>query len=302
MINGLNTSVSAQPIDSLGGGFASDAAWVLARRHADFSRPQPGEDAAIRPPRQVHEGRTGQHDRSEPALSDLAVRITKGMLYRPPQQTEGPLTIVLLIPAEAAAEAGTTPHDRVFRRNFKHRLRDEQITPWRDEMRRVAPDLACKIKYNFDYKGSTPSGAKGRDYSRAYAEVDRMADDVARYIVRKNAAHPGRLPINSRTMYLVVVPEMSDPRATIHGASVPNGSLGFFSLAKPRSFAHEMGHKMNADHDHAGYGLFNWGSTFMSRPADGFFSRPRYSDANTLRIRQTFHLDPQTGRKLPRVA
>jgi hypothetical protein len=283
---------------------ASSRGAVEPRHSRELDRyahtPKKRQDAATLPVRELR-------------ISELRIR---AQLARPPVQNSGPLNVVILVPNEAIARAGIPLTDRRLREDFKKEMAANMIKPWREEMRRVAPNLKVRVKYHFGYKGYFPRGteeqsAAANDFSsgmissrpdrtydaRAKAQSHRAFEDVANFLLKKETDRPGRYSITSRNKYLIAVPK--EINLYREGAAIAAGSAGYFSIGNPHTFGHEVGHMLDATHRDAGYGIFNWGGTYMSG-SSGLFLKTKYSEKNTENIREYLGLDRRDGKCMPR--
>jgi hypothetical protein len=217
-------------------------------------------------------------------------------MSQPPRRNDGPLKITILVPGEATNKRGmSSAEQKLFRDNFKKSINDAMMRPWRNEMRRVAPDLEIKVKFHFGYKGRIPATRKEDSLDVALGKFGgKVIGDVARFIARKDVEQPGKYSLTSRDKYFVAIP--ANKRTPTRGAA--QETAGYFSMNTTDTIGHEMGHQMNATHADAGQGVLGFGGTYMSSTR---LRKAKYSEQNTERIRDYLGLDPKTGRSISRV-
>ncbi|CAB3774989.1 hypothetical protein [Paraburkholderia humisilvae] len=215
-------------------------------------------------------------------------------MSQPLRRNDGPLKITILVPGEITNKRGmSSAEQKESRDNFKKSVVATMVAPWRDEMRRVAPDLETKFKFHFGYKGDFPVVKEG-DYSAPAIEKygAKVIGDVARFIARKNIERPGKYSVTSRDKYFVAVPVNKQPPS--RGGT--QETAGYFSMNSTSTLGHEIGHQLKATHADADQGVLGFGGTYMSNTR---LRRTQYSERNTEHIRNYLGLDPKTGKAVP---
>ena len=205
----------------------------------------------------------------------------------------GPQVDHLIVPSGAISKTAEDPRGFASKKEIRREIKGN-MQPFLDQMDLISPHEKDSVAIHTGYKGYIPLGTE-EDRDLALLKV---AISTAELMVKVNAKHPGKMPLDENHNYLLLVHEFQkgSPLLSAEGRAVRGGHIGFAPLDDFDVVHHELGHLKGGTHEAAGTGPFKLRPTIMSGGSLlNIFRVPRFSDENVRNIRTHKGLDPETG-------